>query len=78
MATALSDADWQALCQRLSQGGLYGVITTGIFCRFGCGARRPLRANAIRLESPAEAIALGLRPCKRCCPDVRKGQDLAP
>jgi AraC family transcriptional regulator of adaptative response/methylated-DNA-[protein]-cysteine methyltransferase len=47
---------------------LIGVVTTGIYCRPSCPARRPLRKNVRFYESPAVAEAAGLRACKRCRP----------
>jgi AraC family transcriptional regulator of adaptative response/methylated-DNA-[protein]-cysteine methyltransferase len=45
---------------------VYGVTTTGVFCRPGCASRRPLRQNVRFFHSAAEAQAAGFRPCKRC------------
>jgi len=45
-----------------------GVKTTGIFCRPVCPARTPLSKNITFYGSPDEALAAGLRPCKRCRP----------
>ena len=47
-----------------------GVKTTGIFCRPVCPARTPLSKNITFFSSPDEALAAGLRPCKRCRPDA--------
>jgi AraC family transcriptional regulator of adaptative response/methylated-DNA-[protein]-cysteine methyltransferase len=48
---------------------LYGVMTTGVYCRPGCASRLPLRRNTRFFDTAAEAVAAGLRPCKRCRPD---------
>lgn len=45
-----------------------GVITTGIFCRLTCPARKPRPENCRWFASPAEAAAAGFRPCRRCYP----------
>jgi AraC family transcriptional regulator of adaptative response/methylated-DNA-[protein]-cysteine methyltransferase len=45
------------------------VVTTGIYCRPSCPARRPKRANVRFHDTAAEAEAAGFRPCKRCKPD---------
>ena len=45
-----------------------GVITTGIFCRLTCPARKPRPENCRWFASPAEALAQGFRPCMRCHP----------
>lgn len=46
-----------------------GVLTTGIFCRPVCPARLPREDNVRYLRTPAEAIAQGFRPCRRCRPE---------
>jgi AraC family transcriptional regulator, regulatory protein of adaptative response / methylated-DNA-[protein]-cysteine methyltransferase len=45
---------------------LYGVTTTGVFCRPDCSSRRPLRANVRFFCSAEEARAAGFRACKKC------------
>jgi len=45
---------------------VYGVMTTGVFCRPGCASRRPLRENVRFFETVVEAQAAGFRACKRC------------
>jgi AraC family transcriptional regulator of adaptative response/methylated-DNA-[protein]-cysteine methyltransferase len=62
---------WAALQRRdASEDGkfMYGVRTTGVYCRPGCTSRLPLRRNTVFFETSAEAEAAGLRPCKRCRP----------
>lgn len=62
---------WKAVVERdAGQDGkfLYGVLTTGVYCRPSCAARRPRRENVCFYTTPAEAEAAGLRPCKRCHP----------
>jgi AraC family transcriptional regulator of adaptative response / DNA-3-methyladenine glycosylase II len=43
------------------------VVTTGIYCRPGCGAK-PLAENTRLFELPAAAEAAGFRACYRCRP----------
>ncbi|MGD0927027.1 MAG: AlkA N-terminal domain-containing protein [Streptosporangiaceae bacterium] len=43
------------------------VVTTGIYCRPGCGAK-PLAENVLIFELPAAAEAAGFRACHRCRP----------
>jgi AraC family transcriptional regulator, regulatory protein of adaptative response / DNA-3-methyladenine glycosylase II len=43
------------------------VVTTGIYCRPGCGAK-PLAKNVRTFELPAAAEAAGFRACLRCRP----------
>lgn len=45
-----------------------GIRTTGIFCRPGCGAKKPLRKNVEFFGSTTEALRAGYRPCRRCTP----------
>ena len=52
---------------------LYGVITTGVYCRPGCSARTPKRENVRFYRNAAEAEADGLRPCLRCRPTAHDG-----
>lgn len=44
------------------------VKTTGIFCRPGCPARKPLPENVTFYATVREALFAGYRPCKRCTP----------
>lgn len=66
------DADrWHAVCANdvgANAYFVYGVATTGIYCRPGCASRRPNRANVAFYTSAEEAEAAGYRPCKRCRP----------
>jgi AraC family transcriptional regulator, regulatory protein of adaptative response / methylated-DNA-[protein]-cysteine methyltransferase len=66
------DVLWELFLKRdPNSDGLFivGVLTTGIFCRPTCPARRPRREN-VRFYVDIESAAVdGLRPCKRCRPD---------
>jgi AraC family transcriptional regulator of adaptative response/methylated-DNA-[protein]-cysteine methyltransferase len=82
-AAALNDElCWEALLRRDAafDGRFYfGVLTTGVFCRPSCPARRPLRQNVRFFETPAQAAESGLRPCLRCHPlKVSSGNTAAP
>jgi len=46
------------------------VITTRIYCRPICPAKRPLRKNVRIFACAAAAEAAGFRPCLRCRPEV--------
>lgn len=62
---------WQAVRNRdaaMDHAFVYGVLTTGVYCRPSCAARRALRENVRFYATPAEAGEAGLRPCKRCRP----------
>jgi AraC family transcriptional regulator of adaptative response / DNA-3-methyladenine glycosylase II len=47
--------------------GYSAVVTTGIYCRPGCGGR-PLARNVVRYDSAVAAEAAGFRACLRCRP----------
>ncbi|HYW03440.1 MAG TPA: bifunctional DNA-binding transcriptional regulator/O6-methylguanine-DNA methyltransferase Ada [Gammaproteobacteria bacterium] len=47
---------------------VYGVRTTGIFCRPTCPSRRPARGNVRFFATPAAACQAGFRACLRCRP----------
>lgn len=70
--TYLSKAErWQAVVRRDAQAAdafVYGVVTTGIYCRPGCPSRLPNRENVRFFDTAEAAEAAGLRPCKRCTP----------
>ncbi len=52
---------------------VFGVATTGIYCRPSCPARTPLAANVRYFVVAAAAVAAGFRACKRCRPDSVPG-----
>jgi AraC family transcriptional regulator of adaptative response/methylated-DNA-[protein]-cysteine methyltransferase len=52
---------------------VYAVRTTGVYCRPGCPARRPNRANVRFFATPAGAEAAGFRACRRCRPGADAG-----
>lgn len=47
---------------------VYGVKTTGIYCRPSCPSRLPKPENIEVFNTPVEAEEAGYRPCKRCKP----------
>ncbi len=49
---------------------VYGVRTTGIYCRPSCPARRPQRKNIEIFPDPSAAEEKGYRPCQRCHPHL--------
>ncbi|MBX7218931.1 MAG: bifunctional DNA-binding transcriptional regulator/O6-methylguanine-DNA methyltransferase Ada [Blastocatellia bacterium] len=64
---------WQALCLRDARYDgvfVYGVRTTGVFCRPTCASRQPKRENIEFFEHPEAARQAGFRACKRCRPEV--------
>lgn len=75
----VNDALWHAIvnCETTFDGEyLYGVITTGFFCRPSCRSRTPIPENVRIFLNIDAALAAGFRPCKRCRPDeCRMGPD---
>ena len=66
-----TDWRWVAVANRdRSADGrfVYGVTSTGVFCRPSCPSRRPRRDRVRFFESPATAARAGFRACRRCRP----------
>jgi AraC family transcriptional regulator of adaptative response/methylated-DNA-[protein]-cysteine methyltransferase len=64
-------ACWDAVTRRdssLDGKFFFGVLTTGVYCRPSCPARKPLRQNVRFYTDAADAERDGLRPCQRCRP----------
>ena len=62
---------WEAVHNRdRNFDGLFffGVVTTGVYCRPSCPARRPLIENVRFYPTSSAAERDGLRPCLRCHP----------
>ncbi len=55
-------------CNNAAYDGRFyvGVHSTGIYCLPSCKAKLPLLKNIIFYKTREEAIAAGLRGCKRC------------
>lgn len=56
---------------------IVGVITTRIYCRPSCPARRPKREHVRFFASPPEASTAGYRACLRCKPDAAARDEVA-
>jgi AraC family transcriptional regulator of adaptative response/methylated-DNA-[protein]-cysteine methyltransferase len=68
----LNDVRWAAIESRdatMTGCFVYAVATTGIYCRPGCGSRRPLREHVHYFSTAHDAQLAGYRSCKRCRPD---------
>ncbi len=68
----LDEARWTAVETRnadVAGAFIYGVRTTGVYCRPGCRSRRPLRRNVEFFATAADAQLSGYRACTRCAPD---------
>jgi AraC family transcriptional regulator of adaptative response/methylated-DNA-[protein]-cysteine methyltransferase len=62
---------WQAVLSRNNHFDgtfVYGVRSTGIFCRPSCSARRPRRDQVVFFRMGEAAEQAGFRPCRRCKP----------
>lgn len=58
---------------------VYGVRTTGVYCRPSCPSRRAKRENVTFYDTMADAASAGFRPCRRCRPDqATSGAPLQP
>ena len=67
-----SHARWNAISQRDAAAHcsfIYGVKTTGIYCRPTCTARLARRANVVFYDNIDQARGAGFRACQKCKPD---------
>lgn len=65
------EAKWQAVRTREAKHDrafVYGVAGSAVYCRPSCPARRPRRGQVRYFDTPADAAAAGLHPCRRCRP----------
>ncbi len=75
MASRRNETDerkWDAVLRRdrdFDGKFVFGVFTTGVYCRPSCPSRRPLRKNVEFFTSTDDARKAGLRACLRCKPD---------
>jgi AraC family transcriptional regulator of adaptative response / DNA-3-methyladenine glycosylase II len=56
---------------------VFGVTSTGIYCRPSCPSRVPRPENTRYFTTVSRARAEGFRPCKRCHPDAAVGAEPA-
>ena len=69
---AADETRWRAVAARdASADGsfVYGVRTTGVFCRPSCPSRAARRTNVRFYPDAAAARSAGFRPCLRCRPE---------
>jgi len=67
---------WQAVVDRdpaLDGAFVFGVSSTGIFCRPSCPAKRPRRENVRFFDHAQAAEQAGYRACLRCRPKAIDG-----
>jgi AraC family transcriptional regulator, regulatory protein of adaptative response / methylated-DNA-[protein]-cysteine methyltransferase len=72
--TSKTEQRWSAVVRRdprFDGRFYYAVLTTGVYCRPSCPARRPRPENVVFHDSPADAERQGYRACKRCRPNQR-------
>jgi AraC family transcriptional regulator of adaptative response/methylated-DNA-[protein]-cysteine methyltransferase len=65
------DSCWEAVSRRdsgLDGAFVYGVRSTGVFCRPACPSRRPRREQVRFFPIPEAAQQAGFRSCLRCKP----------
>jgi AraC family transcriptional regulator of adaptative response/methylated-DNA-[protein]-cysteine methyltransferase len=66
-----ADLYWQGVQARDARFDgvfVFGVRSTGIYCRPSCPARRPRRNQVVFFPLPEAAERAGFRPCRRCQP----------
>ena len=64
-----SDNLWQAVLardRRFEADFVYGVRSTGIYCRCSCPSRRPKRQQVVFFSGHQAAEQEGFRACRRC------------
>jgi len=72
------DGLWRAVLardERLNGAFVYGVRSTGIYCRPTCPSRRPRREQVVFFASAHAAEQAHFRPCRRCRPRDGAGFD---
>ena len=73
-----SDDLWQAVLardRRFEADFVYGVRSTGIYCRCSCPSRRPKRQQVVFYSGHQAAEQEGFRACRRCRPDQNSPAD---
>ncbi|MFL5522557.1 MAG: bifunctional DNA-binding transcriptional regulator/O6-methylguanine-DNA methyltransferase Ada [Gemmatimonadaceae bacterium] len=71
---------WESVLHRDASADdqfLYGVTTTGIYCRPSCPSRKPKRDNVAFFSSIESAERAGFRACQRCRPNRAKAPGTA-
>lgn len=70
-STPVADARWAAVAARDDSADgrfVYGVTSTGVYCRPSCPSRRPRPDRVRYYPDPDAAEAAGFRACRRCHP----------
>jgi AraC family transcriptional regulator of adaptative response/methylated-DNA-[protein]-cysteine methyltransferase len=72
------DVQWKAVMSRDARfdgAFVYGVRSTGIYCRPSCPSRRPAAKQVSYFDRPADAEQKGFRACLRCRPREARLRD---
>ena len=78
LRTLTDDVHWQAVEGRDARFDgvfVYGVRSTGVYCKPSCPSRRPRRQQVEFFPSREAAEVAGFRPCLRCKPREAKATD---
>ena len=71
-----NESRWRAVLARDTDHDgkfVFGVSSTGVYCRPSCPARRPRRENVTFFRVPEAAEKAGYRACLRCRPKANGG-----
>jgi AraC family transcriptional regulator of adaptative response/methylated-DNA-[protein]-cysteine methyltransferase len=74
--TISNNKQWQAVLARdahMDSKFVYGVRSTGIYCRPSCPSRKPARTQVRFFSVPKVAELAGFRACRRCKPERAQG-----
>jgi AraC family transcriptional regulator of adaptative response/methylated-DNA-[protein]-cysteine methyltransferase len=74
--TTTAERRWQAVLDRdsaLDGAFVFGVSSTGVFCRPSCPSKRPRRENVRFFDHATAAEQAGYRACLRCRPKALDG-----
>lgn len=72
-----NDPRWRAVVERDADADgqfVYGVRTTGVYCRPSCPSRQAKPENVAFFPDGEAARAAGFRPCQRCRPETGSGR----
>lgn len=78
MPSVNTDHAWEAVLRhdrRCDGTFVYGVASTGVYCRPSCPSRRPARRHVTFFDSSRLAEAAGFRACLRCRPQSPHGSE---
>jgi AraC family transcriptional regulator of adaptative response/methylated-DNA-[protein]-cysteine methyltransferase len=73
LGTVSNNETWRAIRdrdRRLDGQFVWVALSTNIYCRPSCGARRPERHRVLVLSTVAEAERCGYSACRRCHPEA--------